>query len=49
MVVNVKREWHKFWFIAYNSILENTVEVKSFEKYIKKSKYHGDKLLQLLQ
>lgn len=49
MVMKVRREWHKFWFLTYNTFLAKAAEADQFEKYIKKSKYHGDKLIQLLR
>lgn len=48
MVAKLKREWHKFWFISYNTLLAKSIELDKVEKYLQKSKNHGDKLIQLL-
>lgn len=48
MVAKMKREWHKFWFISYNTLLAKSIELNKNEKYLQKSKHHGDKLIQLL-
>ena len=48
MLRNFKREWHKFWFFSFNYKLEETSDMSQFNKIREKSKYHGDKLMQLL-
>ncbi|MEW4328408.1 hypothetical protein Q0N12_17310 [Rossellomorea marisflavi] len=42
------REWHKFWFFTFNYRLDTTRDRSLLNKYQEKSRYHGDKLVQLL-
>jgi hypothetical protein len=48
MLRNFKREWHKFWFFSFNYVLEMAQDSSQVSKYREKSKYHGEKLMQLL-
>ncbi|MBM6619080.1 hypothetical protein [Bacillus suaedaesalsae] len=45
MLLTVRREWHKFWYLTYNFLLVSRLDG---EKYLYKSNYHGKKLVQLL-
>ena len=39
-----------FWFINYNTFLDKgKLTLDQHEKYLNKSKYHGNKLLMILQ
>lgn len=48
MFKQLKIEWHKLWFITYNTLLGSTSSSILLVTFYKKSKYHSSKLLQLL-
>lgn len=48
MVNRIIIEWHKFWFITFNSLLSSTSSYYFLSYLHKKSKYHHIKLVQLL-
>ncbi|QFT90881.1 hypothetical protein FIU87_19730 [Bacillus sp. THAF10] len=48
MISYLKKEWHKFWYINYNHLLASEENTHQQSRYLSKSKYHSEKLMQLL-
>lgn len=46
--MGIKFKWHQFWYFNYNYLLEGTQKNWTRSILMKKSNYHGIKLMQLI-